>query len=725
MPEFKLSTIKTLFPDKAKKLEDKDKKINYGQMFELSSDKKKEVVAFLKNFVDECKRQRETWLETRNESIKNYEGICSMTGPWEGSSNLSTMVTTIAVDMIHSRLFPMVWNPDLLYWKGSTSHSEDVAKNNRVFGQWILTKDMPDTQEKVDEITGRLVADGLVAVKKVWEKKYVYVTRAVPKSYTEKGEIEYDIVYDKVKRERAKWIVKDIEHVYFPYNCTNEDDADPGIVDEIFYTLPQLREMQNDGLILSDVDMDEVKTAIEKKYDPEGGKKARLDSAGIETYTAMIESMPIKCYEGCVKYAIDDSGERKECIFLALPEIDMYLAGKPLHVVSRIGKRPWRLASFIPRWGTIYGKGIPELVRHLHRELDAIHNQRIDAGNMVIAPFFFFRAASGFDPKAIAVKPATGIPLDDPQRDVYFPDYNPARLSVSFQEENIIMDLISKLTYLPPSAFGRETSSRPTARGTIALIAESGQPFNLLAGRVLKFVLGLVTDTRKMYEEHWSKNYARSILDEKGRQMWSVLSPEMIAGDYLAFSEVDLEASNVAFEKQADQVMFQTLGMDPFVNQNPAFAWEIRANYITSLGKKDVEKYIGPKPDMEVNPGVVDDENQMMLRGQRVNVSPKDDDVIHMNGHMKFKREMASVMAPEEMMLLTMHIEEHRLQYTQKLQQLSMMQMQGGGSASEGQTAYPGALGTPRMDRIQGPRLDGQGGGGQGASSVSTNQTFG
>jgi len=92
--------------------------------------------------------------------------------------------------------------------------------------------------------------------------------------------------------------------------------------------------------------------------------------------------------------------------------------------------------------GRAYTEHIPELVRHLHREMNAIHNQRIDAGNMVIAPFFFFRAASGMEPEEIAVKPATGIPLDDPQRDVFFPDYNPSRLSVSFQEDQRVYRLL-------------------------------------------------------------------------------------------------------------------------------------------------------------------------------------------------------------------------------------------------------------------------------------------
>ena len=712
--DFKLTAVSELFPDKAKKLEKEDRKTNYGHMFDIGVDEKKKIVRFVRDCVEESKKQREAWLEIRRECINNYEGVRSANGPWADSSNISTMVTTIAVDMIHSKLFPMVWNPDLVYWKGTTSHSDEVAENNRIFSQWIFTKDMEDTQERVDDIIQSLVLDGTIAVKRAWEKKFVYVTRVVPISYTDKGEIKYETFYDKVKRERARWIVKDIEHVYFPYNATNEDDAEY-IIDEVFYTLPILRELQARNLILDTVDLDEVKLALEKKYEPVGGVESRLSATGIETITDRIESMPIKCYEGYVKYDINGDDIREDCVFLVLPDLGDekgYLSGKPLHCVSRINKRPWKIAQFLRRKGIAYGKGIPELVRHLHNELDAIHNQRIDAGNMVIAPFFFYRAASGFEPDKINVRPAIGIPLDDPQRDVYFPDYNPSRLSVSFQEEAIIMDLVSKLTYLPPSSFGRENSSRPTARGTIALIAEAGQPFNLLASRVMKTVMGLITDTRKMYEEHWDNDYARSILDEKGRQHWSVLSPEMIAGDYLAFSEVDLEASNSAFEKQADQVMYQTLSQDPFVNQNPAFAWELRANYIKSLGKKNVEKYIGPKPDYEMNPGIVDDENQLILRQIQVSVNAKDDHVAHMNGHLKFKREMANVLTPEALTQLTMHIEEHRFEYSNSLQQMAMVQSGGdmGGGMDTGMEQNNPQLGSPSMDRVQGPRMENMGG---------------
>lgn len=702
---FKLNSVAELFPNDAKALQQEEKEYNYGMMFKLSDEEKKKIVKTIDEIVSESKKQRESLMEIKAEAVRNYEGIEKINGPWRGSSNISTMVTTIAADMMHAKLFPMAWNPDMLHFQGVEKNDEQVAKNNEVLMRWALTKDMENTQDKADDIIHRLVVDGTVAVKTPWETYYTYVTEVKPVSVARTGKVNYEVKYRQVQRQRAKWILRDLDYVYFQFNAENEQ-ASEYIVDEIYYTLPMLREMKADGYLLPDVDLDKIKGAVEKTFDPSGTVKARYQSLGLEAYYARVESYPIKCYEAYLKYDINNDDRREENIFLTLPEQGIYLAGKPLHCVSKTGVRPWLIRSLLRRPGCMYGKGIPELVRHLHKEMNAIHNQRIDAGNMVLAPFFFYRAASGFEPAEINVRPATGIPLDDPQRDVYFPDYNPSRLSVSFQEENIVMDLIQKLTYLTPAMLGQETAERPTARGTMAVIAQGEQKFGLLGARVQKIFCDLITMTRKIYEENMPEGTEERILGDKTNQpIWGQLSPEMIAGDYDCVMPLDLTAGDLAFEKQADQIIYQTLRQDPTVAQNPAYVWEITAGFLRAMGKLDIEKYIGPKPDIQDNPGIIQDENMMLGQEQNVQVHPADDDVAHMNGHQEFKRKMAQTLSKNAMQMLVMHILEHRHQYAMKLQQQAAIGQEGQNGQSAQSQGPSGTLSAPRMANIQGPRV--------------------
>lgn len=702
---FKLKSVSDLFPDTAKKLQEEEKGYNYGMMFQLPDEEKKKIVKTVDAIVEESKKQREGLMEIKAEAVRNYEGIERVNGPWKGSSNISTMVTTIAADMMHAKLFPMAWNPNMLHFQGVEKHDEQVAKNNETLMRWALTKDMENTQDKADDSIHRLVIDGTLALKLIFETYYCYVTEVKAESVSRQGKINYKTTYRQVQRKRAKWVIKDLDYVYFQFNAENEQASDY-IVDEVYYTLPMLREMKAEGYLLPDTDLEVVKGSVEKTFDPAGTVKARYQSLGLEAYYARVESYPIKCYEAYLKYDINQDDKREECIFITLPEQGLYLAGKPLHCVSRTGKRPWLIRPFLRRPGCMYGKGIPELVRHLHKEMNAIHNQRIDAGNMVLAPFFFYRAASGFEPAEINVRPATGIPLDDPQRDVYFPDYNPSRLSVSFQEENIVMDLIQKLTYLTPAMLGQETAERPTARGTMAVIAQGEQKFGLLGARVQKIFCDLITMTRKIYEENMPEGTEERILGDKTNQpIWGQLSPEKIAGDYDAVMPLDLTAGDLAFEKQADQIIFQSFVQDPVVAQNPAYAWEIRAGFLRAMGKLDIEKYIGPKPDVADNPGIIADENMMVAQEQKVEVHQADDDVAHMNGHQEFKRKMANILTPNAMQMLVLHILEHRHQYAMKLQQQAAIG-QGGQNAGQNQGAG-GVLNQPSMGSIQGPRING------------------
>lgn len=700
---FKLNTVAELFPDKAKKLMSQEKEVNYGHMFKIDAERKKKIVKFVSDCVEESKRQRSELIERKKQAIKNYEGIKDMGGPWEGSSNISTMITTIAADMMQAKLFPMVWNPDLMHFVGREKHDDNIAENNKVLMHWAVTKDMEHSQDKADEILWRLVVEGMINVKTMWEIYYPHITRAIPESVDDRGEIKYKIVYDQVKRERAKWCIKEIDRVYFPVNAPNVREAEY-IIEEAYFTYPMVLELKAKGLLLPDFDTDLLKERITKLLGPEGIKDTRNSALGVTEYVDRMESYPIKFYEAYAKYDINDDNMREECIFITVPDLDMFAAGKPLHCVSKIGEKPWIIRPFLRRPGTMIGKGVPEQVFHLHNEMDAIHNQRIDAGNMVIAPFFFYRPASGFDPKKISIKPAMGIPLDDPTRDVVFPNYNAGRLSVSFQEEQQVMQLIQMLANVTDPMLGKETANRPTARGTLALIAQGDQRFTPLAARVVKIFADLITQTRRQYEENLDPTIANRILGKDGKQKWTRLSPEMIAGDYDCYMDIDLSQQTQALESQVDQIMFQTLAKDEYVNQNPAYAWELRANYIKSLGKKDVEKIIGPKPDYQLSPGDIEDENMLMYQEQEVEVNDSDDHLAHINSHAEFKRRMAPHLTPQALTAMSTHLLEHRYKYQQKLQELSMTN-QGGQNAGQGNAGNSGSLGAPRMGTFQGPRV--------------------
>lgn len=609
-------------PKKAEEQENKEREELQSVQYQIDSTEKQKIVGMVKARVKEFEGSRTEFMFIREKSIKQYEGIKEETNvPWPGHSNISTMVTTVACDLLHAKLFPMVWNESSITWEGVEEHDKEIATVNKEVMSFVVSTDMK-MQNTVDDIVHCLVVDGTVAIKKHWEVYWKWVTRKIPDGVemfvTQGGALEtkkkFKIQYDYIRRERCRLEIRPLEMVYLPFNADSnrpnwEDTAD--IIDERWYTIADLRELQQQGAIDDSVNLEDIKVKMAQSIDEfKGTTKVRMRAEGttapnpIENDVAM-ENYKLKCYEAELMYDINKDKIREKNVFLVIDKLDMYLSGKPMHAVSRVGRSSWIIRPFLRRPGRVYGKGTPELVRHLHDELDAIHNQRIDAGNMLIAPFFFYRSASGVKPRRIVAGPATGIPLDDPDRDVKFPTFPGYGLQISFQEEALVMELIERLTYLTPAMLGKETAQRPTARGTLAVIQQGESKFGLIGKRVQAVVCDLLTDVRQKYEENMPPEAWERIMGREKLREWP--SPEAMIGMYEAKMQLDITAMDLDAERALAGMVYQTMAFDPIVMQNPAFAWEVRADWLKALRRTPVEKYIGPRPDTQFDQKDADD----------------------------------------------------------------------------------------------------------------------
>jgi hypothetical protein len=564
----------------------------------------------------------------------------------------------------------------------------------------------------VDDMLHCLIVDGTIIAKKRWEVYWTYVTRLVPKVSPQsiiEGRVEHDVQYDYIRRERCVLDLKPLERVYLPFEGGVNEDALDHIIEEVWYTMADLRELQFKGLIPKRINLEDLKGEMDKLEEFSGTKLERMNAEGSVPVNTRKEAYKIKCYEACLKYAVatpdDPKGEqRKDIIVLMAAKPKKWLAGKPLHAVSRIGKRPWIIRAFLRRPGRIYGKSIPELVRWLHKEMNAIHNQRIDAGNMAIAPYFFYRAHSGTQPKTITVGPATGVPLDEPQRDVSFPKFPNFGLQIGFQEERIVMEMIERLTFLTPAMMGKELASRPTVRGTLAVMSQGEQKFSLLARRVQYIICDTLSSIKQSYEENMPPDMQARILGKEGNPIFANLSPETIAGQYDAKMQLDLSAGNIGMERELNTIMMQTMAMDPFVIQNPAYGWEIRKDYLTSLNKRNVERFIGPKPPTEVGPEEAESIYYQIAQGKTMH-PPLNIDAKLLSRLIEIRNSGAfDKLTEESKVLFVTYIQEAKIAYAQAMQERMAQYVNANGTAgfTEGGGGAGGFAQTPGMGGPQG-----------------------
>ena len=555
--------------------------------YDLTADQKKDIVDYIIKAVDSCVASRSQWQSILKECLKLYEGTREpKSDPWPNCSNISVMAVPTHCNLMHSKLLPAVWNENLTYWQPVSADDVANVENVRKFMEWVIRRELK-LADFVDDLLHDLIVYGTIVAKTRWGTEYRYVRdRSAPGQYKE------------VAHQRAYTDLLPVENVYLPYLWLGEDDSEY-IAHDSFMRLPDIKALKARNIfVCSDKDIDIIEAKItEEQGDSADDKKAKEE--GVQRFDVNTSSAPIRLVECYTKWFID--GKIVESVFIIDYKSRIYMSGKPLTAVSPTGRRPITVGQFIRRTNRPYGIGLPEIMRGLAKELDAIHNQRIDAGSIAVAPFFFYRAASSFKPDKVTIGPGVGVPVDD-IKDVMFAQF-PSNFMTSYQEERIIIEYVEKLTSTSAYQMGRESEivkSRATATGTMALISQGEQAYTLLGLRTQRIVSDILTKILQQYQCFMPAGFADRIVgDDAGTLLFpGGLTPEEIDGGYDCYMVLDSTAGNKAMERQTNAVMVQMAPQLLMLAQSPR-GYEMAREFLVSIGKRDVEKYLGKKPTKE------------------------------------------------------------------------------------------------------------------------------
>lgn len=530
------------------------------------------------------------------------------TAVWCGNcANVSTQIVTMVVEILHSRLFPSVWNEDLIYWKPIEKSDLDNVENISKFMKWVIKEIR--LREVIDDFTHNLILDGTAILKIRWVPEWKWVQVKKPrkdfafqkvksvlmrwfggKKRIQTEEQLYDLSYEYKKFEKCKVEVIDLEDAGFPlFSVPSAREEELEYFWHRFYpSYDTLVELAEKGIYEN---VDKIGTHIEETFKLEGTKKADIDAEHTKI-TQNKYNQRLECIEMYMRH------EGEDVIVTVDRKTRVFLGAKSIFSISKIGEKPFVIGQLIRRTNRMFGKGIAELVMPHQKEMDAIHNQRLDAGTMAINPIGVYRAGSGFEPEKIEIEPGLWIPVDDVNDAKWI--VVPNNVMVSFQEEKMLMELIEKITSVGAYQSGQESDiirSRATARGTMAIIQQGEVRFNILARRVQNTIARGLNKVLRQYQEKIPPGLATRVLGPDGEQLFPEnISPEDLAGNYDSYLVMDSTGGSKDVDRQVKVAAYQNLATNPFVMQNPEGFWELTAQTAKALGIEDVETIIGEKP---------------------------------------------------------------------------------------------------------------------------------
>jgi hypothetical protein len=648
---------------------------------------------------------RTVWLERQSAYLASWDEhlIGDTSGAFEGSSKLHIPMPFIVMKTLHARFMQAIWQDPPCHTKARNEFSMERVQNVQDVMRYYLI-DGCNYGKGAEEVVDRWVWDWLCGtglMKGRWDCTY---TRFIDvQTVVEQGPPQFQV--DEEGNERAIPTFVPVEKEVKVTKKTFEGPVldlvdpedlliiggggDPDLADAVYHrqymtaselwTLVDRRVFKKDAVELI------IAGGPDSIEGSEGSqlKTQRAQNAGQAQADSEQDLDRYEIIEAYLKVDVDGSGVNSDVIAWVHRKSRTLLRATYLYRVSRTGERPFVKADFHLRKGQEYGTGIPELLYPLSKELDAMHNMRIDFGLISTMPVIFYRASSGIDPETIQLEPGMMIPVDNPQTDVFIPNFG-NRTVFGFQEEASIQTMIERLTgvnELAMGSIGGQGVTR-TASGARALVGEMSANLDVHLRRLNRGWKKALRMVLHMLQQRIPDGLSFRITGDDGQSYWkSIRSKADVEGDFDLEVNPNSAASNPAIQQEmANQVMSAVA--DPLAIQlgivTPAQYYEAKKNQLQAWGIRDHGRFL-QKPQANTRTLTPVEEANRLLAGMNVPVTPEMDHQGFMDfwEMIKGDDQLLGQYNEEQVMMLARQAQAH----AQMMQALAQVQAQAANAA--------------------------------------------
>lgn len=415
------------------------------------------------------------------------------------------------------------------------------------------------------------------------------------------------------------------------------------------------------------------------------------------------------------RHDIDGDGLEEEVILTIAVESKVLLRARLLTEVypGLPVRRPFAHESFIPIASRVIGMSLVELIEPMQDAQKTLMDQHIDWGTLTNMPWFTYRASSGFKPEVIKLQPGEGLPLDDPSRDLAFPQFPSKDSGFALNTMAVLQQFTERLAMINDASFGRVPTGKASAMRTVGTTMALLQQTDVRSEQVLRRLFHALAN---LYQLFHSLN-RRYLPEEKevrvaglseGEDAYPVIKPDDL--DY----DVDFEfkASLLNTNKQVLQQELQQLMailVSPLAIQlgivTPEEVYKLMSDMIKSMDL-DPERYMKRPLGYSDGPKILAEEAiSAILQNQMPQGVPLEPPGEHFQKLMAFMQtDQFGFLNKFQVGLFTAYLQNVQNQAMVALQQQMVMAQaaqqnpQGAKGAPEGPGGAPTTMKAPGME---------------------------
>jgi hypothetical protein len=596
---------------------------------------------------------RQEWLDRQEEFLADWDEFLESKagGPFEGSSSLHIPMPFQVAKTMHARFLQALIGIDPYFTtKARTEGMIERAGMVQDLMAYTL-KDWINEYEGCDEVLDTWVWEWVTAgcgiMKSRWEttyerfvdvqqvaqphERFAVDPRGNPVTVTETKLVEKEVPITKIRFRGPMLENRRPEDVLIVGGAGDPKKAD-AVIDSYNLNASQLWTFADQKVFSIDAVEEVIKGGpdTEASNDTTSIKQQRATNAGQSSLDTDSDLDQYKILEAYLKLDVDGSGINTDVVVWVHARSRQILRATYLHRINKSGERPFFKIDFHKRPGQAYGIGLVEMLHPLSKEMDAIHNMRVDFGLLSTMPFGFYKPTSSIEPTTLSLSPGALIPLDDPQRDVYFPNLG-NRTAFGFQEEQALQTMVERLTGVNDMGLGAMTGAQGatrTATGARALLGEQNANLDVYLRRLQRGWKRCLKYMLHMLQQRLPDGFGFRITGEAGADYWRYIKTQQdICGDYDFEISPNTTDSNPQIQQQTAQEIL-SLVLNPLAMQmgivQPQNVYEAYKQMFKAKGVKDFGKYISAPQGYQYLPTPFEEINRV-LRGEHVPVVPQMD----------------------------------------------------------------------------------------------------
>jgi len=636
---------------------------------------------------------REVWSARQKKYLSQWDDYLSYTrkGPWDNSSNLHLPVTMYMCKALHARIVQAIFaiRP---WWVLLPMEQQDNQRIQVVDAvmRWACSHYVNynrGIETMVDDWAWDFVTTGFGIVKRRWD---IYQRNAViikeelvqqeqpeiQERFQELADLSMEFgeteeanippsVSERIGKEVEELltyfdgpVIETVPHedIIFPSACRDSTNMDEPFmlchdfrIDKStllrnantgFYSQTQIDKIVNKGL-------SEAGAIVYNNDDAKVLKQKQDEYRGVETVDADAGVPVGEMSEVSLRYDINDDNIDEDLIVTLDVKNHVMVRATYLDRVTKTGRRPYHKVDMIRRPRCMYPIGLCELLYPINKEIDTMHNMRIDFGTITNIPFFFYKPMAGMKGQRIRLEPGTGVPLESPQSDINFPRFSNST-AFGTQEEQNLLSWAERLTSLTSMSLGmpsQRVGASRTASGMMSLLNEANVNIDVLISRFKlgyqEMLKGLLCDLQERLPDETIIRVTGTdgkTLYENGVPWIKKVSREEIQGGFDFFLLANSANTNRELEKQEAGLILQTL-MNPLNLQTgivgPGNIYMAMKNFLEKRGVYNVADYI-TEPQMARQPLSLYDELSAITQGLVPTIVLNDNHQAKMQGIQAF-----------------------------------------------------------------------------------------